>query len=164
MTRTLILTRHAKSSWDDPRQDDHDRPLNNRGRKSAKAIGDWLRAQGHVPDAGLSSTSLRTRETWGGLGFDVPVTFDEALYHAGPETIFRVLQRATVPTVLLLGHNPGIGAFAERIVGTPPDHARFLDYPTCATLVVRFDTDDWRTITWGSGDALEFVIPRELLA
>ena len=40
--RRLILTRHAKSAWDDPTLDDHDRPLNDRGRRSARALGDWL--------------------------------------------------------------------------------------------------------------------------
>ncbi|MGR3409824.1 MAG: SixA phosphatase family protein, partial [Paracoccus sp. (in: a-proteobacteria)] len=34
--RRLILTRHAKSAWDDPTLDDHDRPLNDRGRRSAR--------------------------------------------------------------------------------------------------------------------------------
>ena len=48
--RRLILTRHAKSSWDDPGMDDHDRPLNSRGLRDAPAMGQWLRDKGHLPD------------------------------------------------------------------------------------------------------------------
>ena len=68
MTRTLILTRHAKSSWDDPFLNDHDRPLNKRGRKSAPVIAGWLRENGWLPDEVLSSTSARTRRNLGSDG------------------------------------------------------------------------------------------------
>jgi phosphohistidine phosphatase len=67
MTRTLILIRHTKSDWDDSGLDDHDRPLNDRGRLSAPRIGAWLAEQGFEPDAVLCSTARRTRETWEGI-------------------------------------------------------------------------------------------------
>ena len=62
--RRLILTRHAKSDWDDPMLDDHDRPLNKRGQRSAAELGEWLHSRGYEPDEVLCSTALRTRETW----------------------------------------------------------------------------------------------------
>ena len=65
MTLRLILMRHAKSSWDSPGLDDHERPLNGRGCRSAKAIGAWLNDHGYLPDLVLSSDAERTRETWG---------------------------------------------------------------------------------------------------
>jgi phosphohistidine phosphatase len=164
MTRTLILTRHAKSSWDSPALNDHDRPLNKRGRKSATAIAEWLREHGWLPDEVLSSTSTRTRETWDRMGLQADkVCFHRALYHAAPEDMLNELSGATEPTVLMLGHNPGIAAFASRIVRYAPDHARFHDYPTCATTVIRFDIHDWAHARWHSGDVQGFVIPRELL-
>ena len=58
--RRLVLMRHAKSSWGDPGLDDHDRPLNKRGKRSAEALGDWLRAQTIVVDEALVSSSART--------------------------------------------------------------------------------------------------------
>lgn len=67
MTKTFILIRHAKSDWDDPLLDDHDRPLNPRGHPSAPRIGKWLSAQGVIPDTVLCSSALRTRETWNGI-------------------------------------------------------------------------------------------------
>ncbi|MBM3347761.1 MAG: histidine phosphatase family protein, partial [Betaproteobacteria bacterium] len=64
MTRTLLLLRHAKSSWAEVGQADHERPLNPRGRKAATLIGQVLRGQGLIPDLVLLSTAGRTVETW----------------------------------------------------------------------------------------------------
>lgn len=160
--KRLILMRHAKSSWDDPLQKDHDRPLNGRGRVSARVVGDWLRARKYVPDQALSSTSARTRETFSRLGIACDTRFLSSLYHAGPDVMLEVLRGATGEAVLMLGHNPGISWFAQNIVQVPPPHPRFFDYPTCATLVVEFDVEDWREIGTESGRAIDFVIPREL--
>lgn len=163
MTRTLILMRHAKSSWDHPTLMDHDRPLNARGKASAHAMGDWLRRKGHVPEAAISSTSERTGQTFLRLAFDVPVRFSRALYHAGAETMMAVLKEQTEQTVLMLGHNPGIADFAERLVEQPPEHPRFLDYPTCATTIIRFDVDSWPEADWGGGLVVDFAVPREVM-
>ena len=65
--RRLILTRHAKSSWDDPLMSDHDRPLNARGIAAARELGDFLASRGYDPEEVLCSTALRTRETWDGV-------------------------------------------------------------------------------------------------
>ena len=163
MPRTLILTRHAKSSWDNPGLSDHARPLNKRGRKSAAAIGAWLKEQGWLPDELLCSSSVRTRETWERMGLEAhKLTFTDDLYHAPPDRMFRLLTAATGETVLMLGHNPGIAGFADAIVEQAPLHDRFFDYPTGATTVIRFGIDDWRDVSWRSGKVLGFVIPREL--
>ena len=167
MTLRLILTRHAKSSWSHPGLGDHERPLNTRGRESAGAIGAWLRDKGYVPELVLSSDSARTRETWAlvevALGSGAEVEWLGALYHAGAQTMLDVLQGAgRTGCVMMLGHNPGIGGFAEMIVRRPPEHIRFLDYPTAATTVMDFDVAEWRSVDWGMGDVRDFVIPREL--
>ena len=62
--RRLILTRHAKSAWDDPRLEDFDRPLNRRGLRAALELGEWLHSRGYEPDQVLCSSAQRTRETW----------------------------------------------------------------------------------------------------
>lgn len=161
MTKRLILIRHAKSSWDHPGPD-HDRPLNDRGYKSAPAIGNWLRDHGFVPDSVLSSSAKRTRETCDGLGFDVPTRFEHSLYLADPSTMLSELKSETARCILMLGHNPGIAMFAEQLVAQPPDHDRFMDYPTCATTVMEFDIAHWSDLEFGTGKVLGFVIPREL--
>lgn len=162
MTRRLILTRHAKSDWSIPGLRDHQRPLNKRGRASAKAIGNWLRTHGYLPDQILSSSSTRTRETCERMQLDAPATFRDSLYHAGAKTMLAELQEATGQTVLMLGHNPGIGDMAERLVNTLPNHTRFLDYPTCATLVADFDIENWEDADFGMARPVAFIIPREL--
>lgn len=163
MTRTLILTRHAKSAWDSTAPSDHARPLNKRGRRSAKALGNWLRQNHQVPNQILCSSSQRTRETQDLMGFEAPASFSERLYHASSEIIFQALREAEHQSVLLVTHNPGIAAFAHAIVAAPPDHVRFDDYPTGATLVVQFDIDSWSQLSWSSGRAVDFIVPRELL-
>ena len=161
--KTLILTRHAKSSWGSSGLDDHDRPLNGRGRRSAAAMGDWLRQHDTVPDQILSSSAKRTRETCEHMGFDVAAEFTHRLYHAGPDQMLDILQGATGDTVQVLGHNPGIAWLAEKLIKTKPDHLRFYDFPTCATLVLEVDIDDWSQLKFGSGRAVDFMIPRDLL-
>ena len=166
MTLTLILTRHAKSDWDDPLLSDHDRVLNARGRGDAPKVGAWLRAQGHVPDAALVSSARRTQETWELLspafGTAVPMTVVPGLYHAEAEQILEHLRGAEGRTIMVIGHNPGIGGFAHRIVEDPAAHPRFIDYPTCATLVAEFPGEDWSRVDWWSGRVVDFIVPRDL--
>ncbi|MBE1282892.1 MAG: histidine phosphatase family protein [Rhodobacteraceae bacterium] len=164
MTCTLILIRHAKSAWDAPAPSDHARPLNKRGRRSAKAIGQWLKDMDHLPSQVISSSSQRTRETHQLLKLDAPVVFTERLYHASSDIMFQVLREAEHPRVLMLGHNPGIAAFAHSLASQPPDHSRFDDYPTGATLVLDFEIDQWSDLSWGTtGKVRDFIVPRELL-
>lgn len=166
MPLTLILMRHAKSAWDDPKQDDFDRPLNARGRKSADAVAHWLIDNGYLPDVVVVSGARRTVETWARMAALMPDTAtmesNPALYMASAETILGVLRSARSPSVMLICHNPGIAECAERIVQAPPDHPRFQDYPTAAVTVIEFDGDTWRDVAWGSGSVLDFIIPADL--
>lgn len=166
MTRRLILTRHAKSAWDDPTMKDHDRPLNARGRAASADLGAWLASRGYLPDEVLCSDALRTRETWEGIAPAIPappqVTLKPALYHAGPDVMLAVLKRAKGETVLMLGHNPGIAEFAARIIARAPQHDGFAHYPTGATLVASFEIDSWDEVGFGLGATRDFTVPREI--
>ncbi len=167
MTLRLILMRHAKSSWNDTTLEDHDRPLNKRGRRSAEAVGKWLAEHGYRPDMVLSSDSARTRETWERMAPHLPaprqIVWTRSLYLAGPSAFLHALRDVRdARSVLMLGHNPGISHFASAIVGAPPHHERFGDYPTGATLVAEFDRASWAEVTPASGRAVDFMVPREL--
>ena len=168
MTLRLILTRHAKSAWDDPATGDHARVLTARGRRSAPLIGAWLAANGYEPDLALVSDAARTRETWAliakALPAPVPARILPALYLAGPELILRALQSASGTCVMLIGHNPGIADAAALLLDKPLSGADFARYPTAATLVADFDLPDWSTLRFGAGKARDFVIPRLLEA
>ena len=168
MTKRLILTRHAKSSWDDPTTPDHERPLNECGRAAAADLGAWLASRGYAPDEVLCSDAARTHETWTGLAPALagsPVlTLKSALYHAGPDVMLAVLRHAKADTVMMIGHNPGISEFAERIVAQAPMNPEFHRYPTGATLVVSLEVDDWKDVEFGMGAVRDFVVPREIPA
>lgn len=165
MTKRLILIRHAKSSWDAP-FDDHARTLNDRGREAATAIGDWLSTKGHLPDTIYCSDAARTRETMdrvvASLGITPDIVLKSNMYHGKPATLLRVLQGAQGDTIALIAHNPGIAYFAEDIVATKPDHRRFFDYPTGATLVCHFPINNWAEAVPHSGQVVDFVVPKDL--
>ncbi len=162
--RRLILTRHAKSAWDDPSLPDHDRPLNKRGRRAALELGEWLHSRGYEPDQVLSSTAARTRETWATAAIaplEVTPKIDHvsALYHASPDVMLKVLSKATGDTVMMLGHNPGIAEFARLLCARAPNHPSFARYPTAATLVVDFQIGDWKDVKFGAGSVMDFFVP-----
>lgn len=162
--RRLILTRHAKSSWDDPLLADHDRPLNTRGKRAARELGDFLASRGMEPEEVLCSSALRTRETWNGVASAVmetrpEVRLVEALYHASPDVMLAVLRTATAPTVMMIGHNPSIAEFAAMLPARPPMAPEFRRYPTCATLIVDFQAEDWLGVKPGDGSVMEFFLP-----
>lgn len=166
MTLRLILTRHTKSSWDDPMSPDHDRPLNGHGKAAAADLGAWLNSRGYIPGEVLCSDALRTQETWANVSpalLSGPVlVLKPALYAASPDVMLAVLRGATTQTVMMIGHNPGIGEFASRLVAHKPVSPDFARYPTGATLVAGFDAPDWASIGYNAATVLDFIVPKEL--
>lgn len=166
MTLRLILIRHAKSSWDDPTLDDHDRALNSRGNMAAKAIGQWLAQNNYCPEAVFSSTARRTSETWAHIAKHCAQTdevqFTSALYLASPDRMLTILQGSRRKSVMMLGHNPGTGMLAEALVKGAPTHPKFDQYPSAATTVIDFEAESWADITRHSGRVEAFIVPRDL--
>ncbi len=120
--RQLLLMRHAKSSWDDPRLSDHARPLNPRGRAAAAAMREVMQELGLAPDIVLVSSSRRTLQTLEALEpwTDTPLVEPmDALYLADVPQLLQVLHGVaeTARSVLLLGHNPGLHDLAVRLAG-----------------------------------------------
>ncbi|WP_300518996.1 histidine phosphatase family protein [Aliiroseovarius sp.] len=167
MTLRLILTRHAKSSWSDPMMADRERPLNKRGRASAKAIGRWLATHGYEPEQVLISTAERTRETWAKIADKLVAPpraeYLDALYLAEPEQLLSALKRADQDVVMMIAHNPGSAYMAQALVNQVPSDGRFQHYPTGATSVIDFAVADWSDVTWGSGKVVDFIVPRDLI-
>ncbi|MES2666466.1 MAG: histidine phosphatase family protein [Pseudomonadota bacterium] len=166
--KRLILTRHAKSAWDDPLTPDHDRPLNDRGKSAAADLGQWLASRDYVPGQVLCSDAERTRKTWSGIAPALPGTplleLKPALYHAGPDVMLAVLRHATADCVMMIGHNPGIAEFAARLVAHAPQSPDFARYPTGATLIVDFVAEAWADVGFGRGTTVDFIVPKEFVA
>lgn len=118
--RTLILVRHAKSSWDGD-VPDHERPLSSRGRRDAAAIGEFLQEQSLAPSLVLCSTATRTRQTWAGISgtgvVAAEVRYVPSIYHAWVPELLRLLREVpdALRTVLLLGHAPGVPDLVENV-------------------------------------------------
>jgi phosphohistidine phosphatase len=118
--RTLYLVRHAKSSWDDPLQDDFDRPLNKRGRSDAPRMATKLKKRDIHPAILLSSpaeraTCLIIAEV---IGYSLDVVHtDQRLYHAEEAKILAFVQGLDDANseVMIFGHNPGLTDFVNRI-------------------------------------------------
>ncbi len=128
MKRRLIVMRHAKSSWEDGVQTDHQRPLNRRGRRDAPAIARRLAEIGWVPHLVISSDSQRTRETFELISeplsehnrpAPLDVVFTGSLYLSGLPDIRMQLSQVPdeVDSVLVLGHNPGWEAAVDWLCG-----------------------------------------------
>lgn len=170
---TLLLLRHAKSSWDDPGLADYDRPLAKRGKKAAPEIGAALAAKGLRPDLVLCSSAVRTRETLelvlSALGPPSPeVRYDEELYMASPAAVIARLRKhaadpAAPQDVMIVGHNPGFEELARLLVGSggADDRARLAEkFPTCAVAVIAFDAGSWSAVEAGAGRLAHFLTPK----
>ena len=171
--RQLLLMRHAKSSWDDPRLPDHARPLNARGRQAAAAMRQAMGELRLVPDVVLVSSARRTLQTMEALEpwEDTPLVEPmDALYLAGAPQLLQVLGGVaeTARSVLLVGHNPGLHDLAMLLVGaeamaqdTPAVRRLAEGYPTGALAEFAL-AGSWRSLGAGSGRLLRFLCPRDL--
>lgn len=145
----LILMRHAKSDWSHEDLSDHDRPLNDRGKRDAPRVADWLAENRLVPDLILCSSAARTQETCAlmlnRLESASKVFVSKRLYLAAPQTIFSVIaEDAIMPdkesapaTVLVLAHNPGVSEAAGWLMG------QMVAMPTAALVAFHFQGDRW---------------------
>ena len=172
MMKTLYLLRHAKSSWDDHSLVDHDRPLNGRGKHSARLIGSYLRNGGHRPELALCSTSTRTRQTLAAvieeLEVEPAIDWDGDLYLADAELMLDLLRAVsdTVDAVLMVGHNPGTAALADLLCAE--GNASDLDllrtkFPTAGLAIIDLQVDRWEQVGRDRGRLRCFLRPRELM-
>jgi phosphohistidine phosphatase len=171
--RRLLLLRHAKSERLTLGADDMARKLDSRGREDALKIGMYMARHSLVPDRALISPSARTRETWGlvagAFAKRPPHVFDERLYEAGPDAILEIIRecRKAAPTLLVVGHNPGLQELAKLLIASGDADARQRlneKFPTAALAVIDFPFDDWAKLHPHAGRLDHFVSPRSLAA
>lgn len=172
--KTILLLRHAKSAWSDPRLDDHERPLNRRGVQAATAMADHIAQREPRPDLILCSTAMRTRQTLAPLlkRLDAPappIALEKDLYLASEDVLLAHLRTVgdDVATILLVGHNDGIWHLAEELAGSGPVAVLAAlrgKYPTGALATLRVPDGPWRDLAPGSAKLVAFVRPRDLAA
>ena len=161
--KTLLILRHAKSSWKHPELTDHDRPLNKRGKRDAPRMGKLLRDQGLVPDLIISSTAKRARSTAKTVarksGYKEEVELTPAFYLASPREYISVLRTLSddYGRVMVVGHNPGMEELVEKLTGE-------LEIMTTAALAqVLLPIDQWSQLDEETaGELVHLWRPREL--
>lgn len=124
--RTLILLRHAKAVRAHEADSDEARGLTPRGRREAALAGAAIEDAGLKPALALVSTAERTRQTaeHGLQNFALKTEFDDALYHAAPESIWDAFTVSDAETVVIVGHNPGIGELVSMLVHQAHDGSK----------------------------------------
>ncbi|MDX1947578.1 MAG: histidine phosphatase family protein [Pirellulaceae bacterium] len=160
--KTLLLLRHAKSSWKDSDQDDHDRPLNKRGKRDAPRMGELLRDEGLLPDLIVVSSARRARKTAEHViqasGYRGETRITGELYEADAAKLMQVLAglTATCGRVLLVGHNPGLEELLEALTGA------YAPLSTAALAKIDLPIEAWGEISSSQGQLGHIWQPGEL--
>lgn len=161
--KTLLILRHAKSSWKDPDLDDHDRPLNKRGKRDAPRMGQLLDELDLVPDLIISSTAKRARDTAElaaeAAGYADDVCTTQELYHASPWAFIDELRQVSDihERVMVVGHNPGIEELVEALSDQPEE------MPTAALAQITLPLESWQDLSLEApGQLANIWRPKEL--
>ncbi|MEZ4220168.1 MAG: histidine phosphatase family protein [Polyangiaceae bacterium] len=158
---TLLILRHAKSSWADSSLGDHDRPLNRRGERDAPRMARVVVERGWVPEIILSSSALRARATAQAVveasDWSPDLQFSRRLYLATPGQMLDELAHlpSFVTRAMLVGHNPGLEDLATELCGIE------LRLPTAALLVLQVPPP-WDALVGGVAQILQNLTPKQL--
>lgn len=164
--KTLIVVRHAKSSWANIGQSDFDRSLNDRGKADAPKMAERLLKKNIVPDIFVSSPALRAKNTCKAFCevFNVQegeILYAQELYHAPEYVLYN-----TVSTInnnfniaAIFAHNPGITDFVNSLC----NGMQINNMPTCGIFAVRANTDSWKEFEVAKREFLFFDFPKNQL-
>ena len=162
-TKTLLIVRHAKSSWDIGSLNDFERPLNDRGKKDAPAMAKRLLDKQITIEAFVSSPAKRAKKTaelfcevYGKPGDQI--IFVSKLYHAPLEVFYEVIEELeeTLSKVAIFSHNPGITDFVNSLV----DNVHIDNMPTCGVFAIQADAGRWKDFKKAKKELLFFDYPK----
>ena len=168
--RRLLLLRHANAAAI-AGGGDHGRPLALRGRQNAPRLGAWLAERGDLPDLALVSDARRARETFelvaACFSETVSVRLEPRIYDALPGALLKLAQGApaSVRTLLLVGHNPGMAELALSLTGHGDRYAfsrMRAKFPPAGLAILDFDADAWTDSASGAGRLDCFITPAQL--
>ena len=164
-TRSLLIVRHAKSSWDDLSQKDFDRPLNDRGKKDAPAMAKRLHKEKKIElDAIISSPAKRAFATAKFFAEEFNIKKKNViewpeLYEASIDKFYHAITNLgdDYTSVALFSHNPGISAFVNQLTSTRVD-----DMPTCAVFAIHIKTERWKDFETAEKEFWFFDYPKSV--
>ncbi len=161
--KTLVLVRHAKSSWKYPKLDDFERPLNKRGRKNAPMMGKILRQLKVKPDLIISSPANRAAMTSRIIADMihyplVNIQYDESIYLSGEMDLMHILIDLDdgIKEVMLVGHNPELTLLANTL-----GNDSISNIPTSGIFCLDFDISAWSKIETSPGELKFFEFPKK---
>ena len=164
--KTLILVRHAKSSWDQEGLSDSERPLNERGKKDAPEMAKRLRKRGLVIDKLVSSPAERAFRTARFFAKEYEVKKDDiqvekTLYGAMPSQFDQVVagMKDKYNAVAFFSHNPGITEFVNSLTNVHTDNI-----PTCGVFAVQAEVESWKDFPKAEKKFLFYDYPKNPLA
>ncbi len=161
--KTILIMRHAKSSWKSPARDDFDRPLNQRGKRDARRMADFVIREGLCPDVILSSPARRARKTADRIQRtcgEALLKFVDGFYPGSTDDYAAVLSRLdeSIVSVMIVGHNPSLEDFLAFLGGSVEK------FPTAALAQIELPLENWSEIgATTSGTLRGFWKPRDLL-
>ena len=163
--KSILLIRHAKSSWDDMSMSDFDRPLNDRGKRDAPAMAERLIDRDVTIDAFISSPAKRARKTAEIFSKTLKqkkkdIEFKDELYEASERQFAEVIASLAndLDVVAIFSHNPGITDYANTLTSTRVDNI-----PTSGIFAVQADTDDWNQFSSATKQLWFFDYPKNAL-
>jgi phosphohistidine phosphatase len=140
--KTLLLLRHAKSSWKEQDLPDHDRPLNKRGQNDAPRMGKLLKDEDLIPDLIMSSTAARAKKTAELVAkackYKGEIVLNRSLYGAEPSAYLKILEGLSDKHKATLGHSPSVEETVELLTGSPD-----VIMPTCALAQISLPIQNW---------------------
>jgi phosphohistidine phosphatase len=162
--KMLYVIRHAKSSWEEESLSDFDRPLNERGKRDAPAMGKRLKGKQVAPGLMLSSPAKRALSTAKRiakvLGYDKDkIKTDRRLYHADSEMILSVVRevKSKHDTVCIFGHNPGLTDFVNALMN---EKMMIDNIPTCGVVAFNAEINDWKDLKFKGAKVMFFDFPK----
>jgi phosphohistidine phosphatase len=161
--KTLLILRHAKSSWENEQLTDYERPLNSRGKQEAPRMGQLLREQDLVPNLIITSSAGRALATAEAValasGYEQEIRATRSFYHADPEAYIELLQQLddSLERVMVVGHNPGMEELVKELTGS------WEAFPTAALAQVSLPIAHWRELEYETtGELVNLWRPKEL--
>lgn len=161
--KTLLILRHAKSSWNNVYLSDYERPLNKRGKRDAPRMGKLLRREALTPDLIISSSAERAMKTAESVAlasdYENEITFTREFYHADPDSYVAALSAVddVVNCVMVVGHNPGIEELVEQL------SEEWERMPTAALAQIQLSINSWDELSNDTiGDLVNVWRPKEL--
>ena len=157
----LLLIRHAEAEAR-TKQGDLARPLTKRGQADAKRLGHYCAVSGLIPELAVTSPALRARDTLDAVGGELmqkPIcNIEELLYDSDLETLCDILRgiSASVKTLMMVGHNPGLAEFARFLIGGEAS-SPLIHFPAPCLALIGFARDDWGEAARGGGQLKRFM-------